>query len=200
MTVVGPAHRSPSAPASGLGTIGRSVADVSGVLVTHNHSDHYGMVGSIRDESGKWSAMHHADAAQLELRYGPRSRCTAELLRSCGVPGEQLAELSTATMHGPKIEVLTPDRVLAGGEELCLGGPRLQAIHTPGHSPGRSPGHLVFATLGESHAHLQQLVRLGDVEYDDRTPVRWHPAAARAEGAGEGRAPGQGVAEREVGG
>src|ERR1700761_4485811 len=50
---------------SGLGSIGASPADVSGVLVSHMHLDHSGLAGRLRDASGAWIAMHPADRAVI---------------------------------------------------------------------------------------------------------------------------------------
>jgi glyoxylase-like metal-dependent hydrolase (beta-lactamase superfamily II) len=132
----------------GLATMGRSIADVIGVVVTHNHSDHYGLAGRIRAESGAWIGMHPADAAQLDLRYGSREQFQTTFgawLRRCGVPDDRLGELSSATMYGEGIDTSPPDRLLVGGDRLRVGGWRLDVIHTPGHSPG----HLTFSAPGE---------------------------------------------------
>jgi glyoxylase-like metal-dependent hydrolase (beta-lactamase superfamily II) len=132
----------------GLHRMGRSVADVSGVLVTHNHSDHYGLAAQLKTESGAWIGMHPADTAQLPLRYGPHAEFRAELsawLIQCGVPTPELDELANATMYGGGIEIVMPDRDLLDGDEVRLGSRRIQVIHTPGHSPG----HLVFALSDE---------------------------------------------------
>jgi glyoxylase-like metal-dependent hydrolase (beta-lactamase superfamily II) len=132
----------------GLAMMGRSIADVIGVLVTHNHSDHYGLVGQIRAESGAWIGMHPADAAQLDLRYGPRETFRATLgdwLRRCGVPADRLDELASATMYGEGIDVVPPDQLFTDGDQVRVGARRLQVIHTPGHSPG----HLTFASPEE---------------------------------------------------
>src|SRR5919198_3212163 len=41
---------------AGLTTVGASVADVRGVMVTHIHPDHYGLAGRVRETSGAWVA------------------------------------------------------------------------------------------------------------------------------------------------
>ena len=55
---------------SGLATAGGSIADVNAVLVTHNHPDHYGLAGRVRNESGAWIGLHPADAKTLECSTG----------------------------------------------------------------------------------------------------------------------------------
>ncbi|WP_268761174.1 MBL fold metallo-hydrolase, partial [Frankia sp. AvcI1] len=54
-----------AALAAGLDTVGTSVAEVQGVVVTHAHLDHFGMAGRIREASGAWVSLHPLDNAIL---------------------------------------------------------------------------------------------------------------------------------------
>src|SRR5262245_5691724 len=51
-----------NALSTGLTSLGTSINDVQGVLVTHIHPDHYGLAGRVREASGAWIALHPADA------------------------------------------------------------------------------------------------------------------------------------------
>jgi glyoxylase-like metal-dependent hydrolase (beta-lactamase superfamily II) len=105
--------------------LGRSVEEVSLIIITHNHLDHVGGLPVLRNFSSAKVALHKADLSDSEsgLPY----------------PG-YLIKL----MHLPPISILRPfvyakpsdvDLQLAGGEVLpTLGG--LEVIHTPGHTPG----------------------------------------------------------------
>ena len=59
---------------AGLGSIGAGPADVRGVLVTHMHFDHSGLVGRLREASGVWVAMHPADIEVLVGAEAERAR------------------------------------------------------------------------------------------------------------------------------
>ncbi|GAC1344856.1 MAG: MBL fold metallo-hydrolase [Candidatus Dormibacteria bacterium] len=126
---------------SGMHDAGYAPADVRGALITHIHPDHYGLAGRLREASGGWVGLHPADAALLPGRYGAGIpeviRDMQRLLRSCGVPEQDLDELSGASM-GIKafVDLALPDLEIEPGRRLPLEGWNLTAVHTPGHSPG----------------------------------------------------------------
>lgn len=130
--------------ATALQSMGYGFGDVRGVLVTHNHSDHYGLVPRLAEEIDGFVGMHPADIAQLELRYGGIERLAGVLrdwLVDCGTPEDLLEALSSAMMWADgSVSPVLPDRHIADGDEIRVGERTLRAIHTPGHSPG----HLVF--------------------------------------------------------
>src|SRR5947208_17043136 len=43
---------------TGLRQVGSSVGQVAGVLVTHVHSDHYGLAGRVREDAGACDGLH----------------------------------------------------------------------------------------------------------------------------------------------
>ncbi|TDE28567.1 MBL fold metallo-hydrolase [Actinomadura sp. 6K520] len=127
----------------GLGTFGIDVADVRGVVVTHYHPDHAGLAGRVREASGAWVAMHHADAeiTRLFRSVGQGGRRTFELtaLRRAGAGESDLAAPPPDRRVEPPA---VPDRELSDGDLVDLPGRRLRAIWTPGHSPGHICLHL----------------------------------------------------------
>jgi glyoxylase-like metal-dependent hydrolase (beta-lactamase superfamily II) len=130
---------------AGLESIGASVADVRGVLVTHMHFDHAGLAGRLREASGAWVAMHPADRALLanrDLRNLQRAAAgEATFLRSLGAsPQEATASVGTPEGHQALLSMGLPDRELCDGDLADVPGWRLRAVHTPGHTPG----HLCF--------------------------------------------------------
>jgi glyoxylase-like metal-dependent hydrolase (beta-lactamase superfamily II) len=130
---------------AGLESIGASVTDVRGVLVTHMHFDHAGLAGRLRDASGAWIAMHPADHAVIASPYlrDPEQAASGELkfLRSLGASSEEAAA-SVMPPEGYRIfaDLALPDRELSDGDLADVPGWRLRAVHTPGHTPG----HLCF--------------------------------------------------------
>lgn len=134
---------------AGLRAAGRSTAAVSGVLVTHAHHDHYGLVDRVRDASGGWAALHGLDADLQLLEEHDHDEVLAARrawLRRCGASADEAAE------HGGDLEMIRrsavrrgPDRRLVGGERFRIGPFDLEAIWTPGHSPG----HVVFYERSE---------------------------------------------------
>jgi glyoxylase-like metal-dependent hydrolase (beta-lactamase superfamily II) len=124
----------------GLRVAGGSMSDVTGVMVTHIHPDHYGLAGRVRDASGAWIGLHPADASLLEERYVDTDdlvdRMTG-LLELSGVPAESLPSLATASMEIKSlVHMALPDRLIEDGDLIDVPGWDVRAIWTPGHSPG----------------------------------------------------------------
>ncbi|TDC89254.1 MBL fold metallo-hydrolase [Actinomadura sp. 7K507] len=127
----------------GLGTFGIDVADVHGVVVTHFHPDHAGLAGRVRDTSGAWIAMHHADAEFVRMFHTTdrAHRRTIELdsLRRAGAADSELTDPPQGGQVDPPA---IPDRELSDRELVDLPGRSLRTIWTPGHSPGHICLHL----------------------------------------------------------
>ncbi|HVT68436.1 MAG TPA: MBL fold metallo-hydrolase [Trebonia sp.] len=129
----------------GLASVGASLPDVRGVLVSHMHFDHVGLAGRVREASGAWVAMHPADRAVLarpELRDPKRAAAgEAAFLRSLGASAEEAAAaVGPASGYAGFSKIAVPDRELSDGDIADVPGWRLRAVHTPGHTPG----HLCF--------------------------------------------------------
>ena len=105
--------------------LGRSVDEISLIIITHNHLDHVGGLAELKKLTRAKVAAHKADISDSENQL-PYPRLGRRLL------------------HIPPFSILRPllyakpsdiDIQLEGGEVISpLGG--LKAIHTPGHTPG----------------------------------------------------------------
>ncbi len=106
-------------------SLGRSVEEISLIILTHNHLDHIGGLAELKQLTPAKIAAHKADISNTEGQL-PHSRVKRKLL-----PVPLLSALSSLLSIKPG-EV---DIQLEGGEVLKpLGG--LKVIHTPGHTPG----------------------------------------------------------------
>ncbi|MCK9875408.1 MBL fold metallo-hydrolase [Frankia sp. Ag45/Mut15] len=124
---------------AGLATIGTSVAQVRGILVTHAHPDHYGLAHRVRAASGAWIALHRLEAAALHHSEMIRDAELAAMLVDAGAPDDVTAEL-LARDPLPIATVRPPDLLISDGDRLDVPGWSLHALWTPGHTPG----HLCF--------------------------------------------------------
>ena len=119
-----------------LARLGRSPADVRGVVLTHGDSDHLGYAERLRREHGVPVHVHAADAARArgEVRSHPhwgewRAGPTARFL------------LTAARWGGLRTTPVREVREVADGDVLDLpGAPRIVAL--PGHSPGSVAVHV----------------------------------------------------------
>lgn len=136
---------------AGLGSLGVSVAEIHGVVITHHHPDHHGLSGQVRDASGAWIAMHAADSTVVrrtrEAEPGLWLDYLADKLARAGAPDAHIEPLRAARASGRMrtlsgLRAALPDREIVPGEFLDLAGRRLRAIWTPGHTPGHVCLHL----------------------------------------------------------
>lgn len=121
---------------------GIKFADVSRIVVTHTHHDHFGLVGRVKQLSGAEVTLHKVESRfgdpPLTLSGNGRNEVVDQLRRS-GMPETELELVRVArppvqgnSRQGP----MPPDRTVEGGETISTGLFDLQVIWTPGHSPG----------------------------------------------------------------
>ncbi len=119
-----------------LESMGRSLQDVRGLVLTHGDSDHIGFAERLRADHGVPVWVHEADAARTrgeakqESTWGPMR--VGPLLQFMWY---------AATRGGLKTTYVKEVRTFSGGEVLELpGSPRVIAM--PGHSPGSVAFHV----------------------------------------------------------
>lgn len=114
--------------------------DISQILVTHAHPDHYGMAGRIAGLSGATIAMHPMEQAVIDPRYVHMEDLlhkTDAMLTANGLPHDDMVKLRDATM-GLENYVVTaqPERLLREAEIITTGEFTFRIIWSPGHSSG----------------------------------------------------------------
>lgn len=145
---------SPANMAEQLRALGRDIADVRWVLLTHGHIDHIGGTAGLVALTGGEAdvVIHAADAAMLRSREAH----VAERHDGRGrfVPGDDAAhraELSEAI--GGEIE---PSVVVTGGETLDLG----DGVHVRIHAiPGHTRGALAYEIVGTGDVFVGDAVQ-----------------------------------------
>ena len=114
--------------------------EISQIVVTHAHPDHYGLAGKLKKLFGATLYFHHLEKDFIETRYVSMAELLQELgqyLKRNGVPPERLAELQQASL--PLLKFVTPampDTTLYGGETITCGDSSFEVMPTPGHAPG----------------------------------------------------------------
>lgn len=123
-----------------LAEIGAEIKDISQIVVTHIHPDHYGLAGKLKQLSGAKITLHHLEKNLIDSRYINMDillRRVAQWLHTNGVPDDSLSELQTASLGVARfVAPTTPDLVFKGGETLSVGSFSLKVLWTAGHSPG----------------------------------------------------------------
>ncbi|MHA2067684.1 MAG: MBL fold metallo-hydrolase [Candidatus Thorarchaeota archaeon] len=124
-----------------LRNIGLTLTDVSTIVITHVHPDHFGLAGRIKQVSPRTQLLiHRWESDLIESRYVKFSELRdimSTLLQRHGVPPLNLSALESASLPALEFVMVTfPDHVLYGGENISTGHYDLEVIRTPGHSPG----------------------------------------------------------------
>jgi glyoxylase-like metal-dependent hydrolase (beta-lactamase superfamily II) len=124
----------------GLRSAGYELADVSRIVVTHAHIDHYGLAGRIMEDTGAQLWMHALTDLDCEKYRHPDTAIARrrDTYTDHGLPPEELPSVA----HGlqdwmPYLHsVVEASTRLRGGETIPIGGRDWEVIHTPGHSTG----------------------------------------------------------------
>lgn len=122
-----------------LAAMGRTPADVRGVVLTHGDTDHLGFAERLRREHGVPVYVHAADADRA--RGGDKPRATFGPWRLGAVAGFLAYSMRKG---GLRTTYLTDVVEVADGDVLPLpGAPRV--VGMPGHSPGSIAVHVPVA-------------------------------------------------------
>ena len=121
-----------------LGEIGIGPTDVSHIVCTHHHVDHYGNSAPLRELTRATVHLHPLEAERAAAAHDMLGE-HPEFLRRHGIP-----EVTTERQMPPMSHIVgnlycpaVPDALLADGDEVELGdGRRFEVVWTPGHTPG----------------------------------------------------------------
>ncbi|MDG3015264.1 MBL fold metallo-hydrolase [Speluncibacter jeojiensis] len=144
----------------GLESVGHSISEVEGVVLTHFHPDHTGLCGRVREASGAWIAMHQADHEMFRLMSSPHDEAwvteQVQNLANAGAPADARDAFAALGHSAPAGPQSAPDRTLADGELIKLAGRDLKVVFTPGHTPGHACFYLEDADVMFTGDHVLQ--------------------------------------------
>ena len=127
---------------AGLAAAGRRFDEVTRIVVSHGHVDHYGGARTAIEKAGRDVPVHaHPADVPKMAESGPRWKdlvplYVAHFLR-LGVPAGTLAGMEREEAVGLHLSRRLPAvRPLAGGEVLRFRHFEAEVLHMPGHTPG----------------------------------------------------------------
>lgn len=205
VTIIDPGPRTPEAEQQWQHIWGEhhiSPREVSRIVITHHHPDHYGLAGWLQEATGAAVLMSARAYAEAQLMWGADSRMEEALpawFRQHGMP-ESWCELLPGHLYGFRSQVTPAPEVtfIQEGQSLTMGGQVWQAIETAGHAPGHlsfydaahkriicgdavlpqiSPniGYLPGSDPQPLRSFLDSLVKLGGCEVEWAHPGHRHP-------------------------
>ncbi|HET7754046.1 MAG TPA: MBL fold metallo-hydrolase [Anaeromyxobacteraceae bacterium] len=131
-----------AALAKGLGDAGWRFEDVTRIVVSHGHVDHYGAARTVLERAGRPVPIYaHPDdipkMSESGWRFRDRLPHYAAYFLKLGVPAQEIAAMSAEVSGGFKLARRIPElRPLAGGEVLRFRRLSAEVLHMPGHTPG----------------------------------------------------------------
>ncbi|GIP24137.1 MBL fold metallo-hydrolase [Paenibacillus sp. J22TS3] len=143
VTIIDPGPKSETSIAEWTkvwGELGLNKDEITSVVLTHHHPDHYGLAGHIQAYTGASVWMSRRAHAETKFMWGPGSHINEELpalYRRHGMPPEWTSQLA-AHLEGFLPQVLPEPIVsyLDEGVMLEMGDRLWLPIETGGHAPG----------------------------------------------------------------
>jgi glyoxylase-like metal-dependent hydrolase (beta-lactamase superfamily II) len=123
--------------------VGTRLEDLTTLIGTHHHVDHFGASATIKQRSHATTLLHEEEVERINrmLNFGPPSSRpdAVEFFRTHGFPIEKhppegMRPMWFGTdMYNPLPQ---PDRFLNDGDVIPVGDREFEVIWTPGHAPG----------------------------------------------------------------
>jgi glyoxylase-like metal-dependent hydrolase (beta-lactamase superfamily II) len=147
LTVVDPGVWQPEPDDHGLGPLeeglnaaGYAIRDISRIVVTHAHVDHYGMAGRIMEITGAELWMHAMTDLDTEKYRHPETAAMRrrDMYNDHGLSSDQVDQLyQSIEVWMPYLySVVEASKRLRGDETLSTKSGDWRVIYTPGHSLG----------------------------------------------------------------
>ena len=180
-----------AAMAAGLARIGRSPRDITRIIVSHGHIDHYGGTAALLEQAGREVPVqaHPRDIPKMAEgfpRWLDQVGLYGAFFQRLGVPGEVMADAWKQVRDG-----FTKARRIPRVEPLDLAEPlrmkhvTFEPMHMPGHTPGLlclyDREHRLFVSDDHllEHVSPNPLIELGPDGQED-----WRPLVAYLESVG----------------
>jgi glyoxylase-like metal-dependent hydrolase (beta-lactamase superfamily II) len=124
----------------GLRNYGFTFKDISQIIITHIHPDHYGLSGKLKQLTGGKIAISEIESGMIDSRYINSNELLKQVkkfLQANGVPKGDVLKFAEASLPTRKLVVpVMPDIKLKEGKKISVDPFEFKVIATPGHSPG----------------------------------------------------------------
>ena len=121
----------------GIAQAGISLSDLSHILLTHGHIDHYGGLGFLREHTSAVVGVHELDLGTItthEARLALLENKLDVFLEQADIPAERRAELLSMYRFTKKFHHSVPVDFTYEAQNMLIGP--FELIHVPGHCAG----------------------------------------------------------------
>ena len=123
-----------------LRDVGIGLDDIRRLVITHYHTDHYGMAGTLLRLGKMRMLMHRIDWLHVKTRMADRETLDHDLYGWLELNGFDMALLNDEHRQALdgflRYTVVEPDEQLEDGMTIDLGDRELRVVWTPGHTAG----------------------------------------------------------------
>jgi glyoxylase-like metal-dependent hydrolase (beta-lactamase superfamily II) len=143
----------------GLAEVGVGFTDLTHILLTHGHIDHYGGLSFLRERTNAQIGVHELDLGTItthEARLALLSRRLENFLLQAGIPTERRGELLRMYRFTKGFFSSVPVDFTYEARDMQIGP--FELLHVPGHCPG----HVALK--------LEDVVFCGDLVLEHVTP------------------------------
>jgi len=166
-----------------MAEIGLGLRDISQVVYTHLHPDHFGLSGWFKEFGLERQAAHPLEIEYVRWRYSlsDEALCRQEgqWCQRHGVPSEHITALQQVAldMHH-MVRLHLPEMALEGGDTVEFAPFQLKVLETPGHSPGHvcfyEPGMKLLFTGDHITSSPSPYIPFYSYYGDDVNPLGWY--------------------------
>jgi len=122
---------------SGLAEAGLSLSDLTHILLTHSHIDHYGGLPYLRERTQAQVGVHELDLGTVTTHEARLTILTNKLeifLTQAGIQAERRADLLTMYRFTKALYHSVPVDFTYEAQDMQIGP--FELLHVPGHCPG----------------------------------------------------------------
>jgi glyoxylase-like metal-dependent hydrolase (beta-lactamase superfamily II) len=144
---------------NGFTKVGVSITELTHILLTHGHIDHYGGLGFLRERTNAKIGVHELDLGTVTMHESRLALLGSQLdtfLARGGIPDERRAELLNMYRFTKKFHHSIPVDFTYKAQDMRVGP--FEIIHVPGHCAG----HVAIK--------LDDVVFCGDLVLEEVTP------------------------------
>jgi glyoxylase-like metal-dependent hydrolase (beta-lactamase superfamily II) len=122
-----------------LSEIGAGLSDIRQLIITHGHIDHLGMIPRLKNLGNPRIYIHEAEMELIKTRFANGDNflpLTDAFLKTHGFPESELVPPEIQLPIPDDMNLIKPEVLLKGGEEIPAGPYTLKVVNVPGHTPG----------------------------------------------------------------